>query len=187
MSSSESTDRSEGDAGREDRGSRLRWTLAGILCTGLLVLGVAAAVSGCWGHRGFGHHGHRHEFSPERLRHHVTWMLRRADASDDQTDRIVAILEETHNAIQTQRDQHRGQHEAWLAALTGDRVDRDALEELRANGMTSLEQVSREITGALAEVAEVLTAEQRRELAEELENFHSFHRGDAREEEEETG
>ena len=60
--------------------------------------------------------------------------------------------------------------------LARDPVDRGALEALRASTLRLAEQASRRFTQALADVADVLTAEQRKELAERLARHHA-HRG----------
>ena len=60
--------------------------------------------------------------------------------------------------------------------LSHDTVDRAALEALRADQLKLAEQASRRFTQALADVADVLTPEQRKALAERIGRWHG-HRG----------
>jgi periplasmic protein CpxP/Spy len=64
-----------------------------------------------------------------------------------------------------------GRHQA-LALLSQPTIDRGALEALRANQLQMAEQASRRLTQALADAADVLTPEQRRQLAERAERWH---------------
>jgi len=60
--------------------------------------------------------------------------------------------------------------------LSQDHVDRAALETLRAEQLQLAEQASRRLTQALADVADVLTVAQRKQLAERIGRWHG-HRG----------
>ena len=61
--------------------------------------------------------------------------------------------------------------------LLADTIDRTALETLRAERLADAEQISKNLVGALADVAEVLSPEQRKVLNERIEQFRSLRRG----------
>ncbi|HSF04920.1 MAG TPA: periplasmic heavy metal sensor, partial [Methylomirabilota bacterium] len=70
-------------------------------------------------------------------------------------------------------------HEArrqGLELLSKDTVDRAALEALRVDQLRLAEQASQRFVKALADVADVLTPEQRKQLAERIGRRHG-HRG----------
>ena len=104
-------------------------------------------------------------------------MLDDVDATDEQVDRIVVIAEAAHDDLRALHQSHSEQRDAFVEALGGERVDREALEVLRAQTMDMAKQASVRLTMALAALAEVLTPEQRRQLIEEHEQHHD-HGGD---------
>jgi protein CpxP len=124
------------------------------------------------GHGGWGRHGH-HRFSEERIRAHVEWMLRGIDVSAEQVDAITRIASEAARDLQGARDR-RADHAAVVTALSGETVDRAALEALRAEHVAALESASHKLTEALAEIAEVLTPAQRAALAAQHEKLRAL-------------
>jgi protein CpxP len=144
---------------------------AALAVLGLGAAGVTAA-PGWLGHgrHGFGHHG-PHAWSESDVRFAVELWLRDADASDEQAARIVAIANTAHADLRTLHDAHRSRREAFTEALVAG--DRAALEQLRRDELATVESASQRLVAALADAAEVLTPEQRRELAE----AHASHHG----------
>ena len=59
-----------------------------------------------------------------------------------------------------------------VALLSQQHVDRAALEALRADQLKLAENASQRLTQALADVADVLTPEQRQQLAERINRRH---------------
>jgi len=55
--------------------------------------------------------------------------------------------------------------------LAADHIDRGAIEALRVEHIQLAEQASKRFTQALADVAEVLTPAQRKQIAERMESF----------------
>lgn len=101
------------------------------------------------------------------------WMLRHIDATDEQQQRIREILDAAIDDLVPMREGHEDTRAAFTAALTADRVDVEALEALRVEKLAEFDAASSRILAALAEVGEVLTPEQRQQLAERAEK----HRG----------
>ena len=70
------------------------------------------------------------------------------------------------------RGQMQDERRQALAVLTADPIDRIALEAIRVQHVQRTDQISRRVTQALADVASVLTPEQRRQLAERVGQMH---------------
>jgi Spy/CpxP family protein refolding chaperone len=124
-------------------------------------------------------HGHGHR-DPEAMREHAEfaadWALGRVDATEEQKAEVQAILDRTLADVSALRGDHGALHEAAVAELTAPTIDRDALEALRAEQVAELEEASRTIVEGVADIATVLTVEQRLELAELAERFHGRRR-----------
>lgn len=149
----------------------------GSAAVGLLGLMVVTA-SACGRHHGPGPYGMLHgdeEIDLDHLRHGARWMLRSADPSDEQLDEIAIIAK---GAIEQMRGLHEGHeaHRAELAAAFSSQVvDRDALERLRGEALSRMEDGSKRVVDALVQVAEVLTPEQRATLIAEHEKRRGRH------------
>ncbi len=163
------------------RMNRRRWigfSLAGLAGLGALGAGLFSSPAfgggrhGFFGH-GFGRHGHGH-WDEEHIRGHVEWWLRGVDASDQQVDEITKIATATAQDLKGLREEHRAAREKVVAALSGENVDRAALETLRAEHVAAADGASKKITEALAQIAEVLTPAQRTELVAQHERFHAL-------------
>lgn len=146
------------------------WKIAGIGAAIAGVLSMAACHHGGPGwHHGPGAHG---QMTPEeaskRIDKAVNWVLDDVDATAEQKSRVAAIAKDAMRELMPLRDQHRGARDKAIALLSGERIDRGALEQVRADEMRLAEQLSRRVTQALADIAEVMTPVQRRQLAEQL-------------------
>lgn len=155
-------------------GKPKRRFLAGLLTGGLagaLLAGGASLVA--YAHEGpgggprcMGRHG---QMGPEAMRHRVDfatdWMLKKVNATDDQKVKVKEIVGGAVTDLSGLRETHRTNREALMAALTAESVDRAKLETLRKSEVELAERASQRITLALADVADVLSPEQRRGLA----------------------
>jgi Spy/CpxP family protein refolding chaperone len=128
---------------------------------GLAWAGTHAASSLCEGSGG--HFGQR--FARLHVDFAVDRALKAAQASPQQRDQVEAIVERAFAEHATFRDQHRSLHTEAVEILTAPTVDRSRLEALRAKHMAIAEEGSRHLTAVLAEIADVLSPEQRRQLA----------------------
>ncbi len=147
-----------------------------LLVGGSIVSVPLAATAGAWfGRLGHGHRHHGHG-DPEAMREHAGfvagWVLRRVDGTDAQQEQVRATLETLIDEVYPLVDQHRAHHEAWMAELTRPSIDREAIHELRRAEMELAEVASTKLADALADVAQVLTAEQRLELVELARHHH---------------
>ncbi len=160
-------------------GRRRFWKRAGIVAVvGAALTGLGAAVfahGGPGGGRGSWHG--QHEMSPElqakRVDLMIEHMLDGIEVSADQKSRINAIVTATMKEMQPLRAQRFEARREAIAILTQPTVDRAAIETFRAEKLKLADAASQRLTQGIADVAEVLTAEQRAALAEKF----SRHRG----------
>jgi Spy/CpxP family protein refolding chaperone len=146
--------------------------VAALLALAAVLLG--AFVSCGHGH-GFGRRGHGLA-SPEEAREHIArhadWALGRLDASEPQKERIVALLGDSVDELYRLRDRHRVHHDELVRLFTADAIDRAAIETIRSQEVALIDEASAALATTLADVAEVLTPEQRAELSDWSDHFH---------------
>jgi periplasmic protein CpxP/Spy len=136
--------------------------------------GVAAGI----GFKAFGR-GRRHGYGPidpTDLDRHVDRMLKHLyveiDATDAQKQKLDPIVRQAAKDLAPMRENlHAARREA-LELLSQDKVDPAALEALRAKQIGLADEASRRLTRAVTEAAEVLTPEQRKELAAHFARRH---------------
>lgn len=135
----------------------------------LLGVGVVAALvstvacTGSGAHRSIADHGTWGVNSMETM---TNIELRRLDATAEQKQQISVITKNAAKDLQAFHDQHDAAHDKLLALLTAPKVDRDALEALRASELELADQASRRITVAVADIADILNPSQREKLAQ---------------------
>lgn len=141
---------------------------------------VASAVATKVGWRHDRHRPHK-ELSEEELNERVNRMVRHLaidiDATDQQVAEITALVTETAQDLRGLRGEMRASRKQLQALLTAEQIDRVALEGLRAERLADIDRMSQEITDTVADVAELLTPEQRVVLAEHIENFGPMRHG----------
>jgi Spy/CpxP family protein refolding chaperone len=155
-----------------------------IVTLALAVLGAGAvAVPAAMAFRGLGGHGFRHGMAhdPEKAKEHaafaVEWAFRAVDATEEQKTEGRVVVERIVDQLIPLGERHRAQREALVREMSKPQIDRVALERLREDGLALADEASRIGLDGVADLAEVLSPEQRVEL---LELAHRFHRGDGR-------
>jgi Spy/CpxP family protein refolding chaperone len=93
------------------------------------------------------------------------------DATDEQKQRLEPIVKQAVKDLLPVREKAHAARKQAIELLAADRIDRGAIEALRAEQLQLAEQASRRFTQALGDVAEVLTPAQRKQLAERMESF----------------
>jgi Spy/CpxP family protein refolding chaperone len=93
------------------------------------------------------------------------------DATDEQKQRLEPIVKQAVKDLLPVREKARAARKQAVEILSAERIDRGAIEALRAEHLQLAEQASKRFTQALADVAEVLTPAQRKQLAERMETF----------------
>jgi Spy/CpxP family protein refolding chaperone len=99
-------------------------------------------------------------------------VLDRVSASEAQRAEMAAILDEAAPRAFAHRQEGEALRADLREELTAETIDREALEEIRASALELADRGSRELVSAVADLAEVLTPAQRREIADEVERWH---------------
>jgi len=134
------------------------------------VIGVIAIACFAFGSHGC-HHGWHHgvaQLSGAELTQRIERMSDRAldyvDATDAQREQIASIMQAYKPQFEQAASRHIENRQQALALLGKAEVDRAALEQLRLKAFGSLEANSSELVQMAADIADVLTVEQRQKL-----------------------
>lgn len=113
---------------------------------------------------------------PAMMDEHLDRMLKHLyveiDATDAQKQQLAPIVKSAVADLLPLRTQMRDGRRQAIALLSQDQIDRAALEALRADQLRLAEQASVRFTQALADMADVLTPAQRKQLAERVGRWH---------------
>ena len=148
--------------------TRSRFKLAALIVIPLVAIGGALA---------YAHQGGMHQdpMSAERIEmhlDHLSAMLTKVGASDAQKSQIDGILRPAFASLQTVRDEHHATLVQFHEVMLAPSVDRAKMESLRAAQIKALDDASRNLVTAVEDAAEVLSAEQRAALAQEIRKHH---------------
>jgi Spy/CpxP family protein refolding chaperone len=145
-------------------------TLIGGIAAGIGIKAFAQGGGYCGWHRGGFAAG---PLDPAALDEHLDRMLKHLyveiDATEEQKQKLAPIVKQAAKDLLPLRERIREARGKALELLTQDSVDRTAIEALRAEHLQLAEQASRRVAQSLADAAEVLTPEQRKELAARVE------------------
>lgn len=151
---------------------RHRW-IGAILAIGAIVA-VVAFTTNCWRspygpHSFFGNKDAKHvaEFVVDRIMSEVK-------ADDAQKLKARGIADAAAGDLKELVMQHRESHKMLVAILREPTLDRAKLEALRVKTAQSLDESSKRISVAMADLADVLTPAQRLQLVERMEKNHGF-------------
>jgi periplasmic protein CpxP/Spy len=122
---------------------------------------------------------------PTMIDRHVERMMKHiaveADATAEQQAKLVTIATGTVDDLLPLRAKAQATREQAIALFTATNVDRAAIERLRSERLALAETASKRIAQALADAADVLTPDQRKNLVERLSSFggrwHFWHHG----------
>ncbi|SRR5436190_6587735 len=113
---------------------------------------------------------------PATLDEHLDRMLKHLyveiDATDAQKQQLAPIVKGAARELLPLRAKMHDARRQAVELLSGESIDRAALETLRADQLKLAEQASKRFVQALADVADALTPEQRKQLAERLGRWH---------------
>ena len=123
------------------------------------------------------HHGGA-AMTAEDFAAHVDKFLRHVyievDATPAQQAQLDPIVKQAVADLAPLHAQMHDFHAEVLKALSADTIDRGALEILREQHIAAADQASRRITQLIADVADVLTPEQRKTLAARIAEHHGI-------------
>ena len=98
------------------------------------------------------------------------------DATDAQSAKIAELVAALVKEMRPMHAQMKASRDEVHALLTADQIDRAALETIRAARIAEIDQMSQRALTAAADVAEVLTPEQRRVLDQRMRELRSMFR-----------
>jgi periplasmic protein CpxP/Spy len=152
--------------------------LGSLLVGGMNLYSQAHPGPGWWFRAGHGPGGSWRQgaYDPDmvqaRIEFATDWILSRVEASDEQHQQVKAIVQATVQDLAPMREQHHQNKQTMLQSLTQPTINRAALGDIRRAELQLAETASERIVAALADVAEVLTPEQRTRLAEFMSRWH---------------
>ena len=143
---------------------RKRRLVMGSIITAVVVLAGSALAYAHGMGGGWRHGGMDAAEMTEHLQVHVQHVLEQVDATPEQKAQIKDIVAAATKDLEALREQHGGAHKELHEIFTAPTIDRAKLEALRAEHMQALDAASKRCATALADAAEVLTPEQRKQL-----------------------
>lgn len=99
---------------------------------------------------------------------HLDRALEQAGASAEQRSQVQAILKAARDDLRAQFEASRGLHEQLQQAFTQPTVDARTVEALRQQMLARHDQASKRQMQALLDASRVLTVDQRKALAEQM-------------------
>jgi Spy/CpxP family protein refolding chaperone len=114
---------------------------------------------------------------PGRMEGMIERVLWSVDASREQREKITTIVEGTVDDLFALREKHLDGRRQIREALAAPTIDRGRIEALRGEQMQLADAASRRITDGLTSAAEVLSPEQRSQLARRIDRWHRWFRG----------
>jgi protein CpxP len=151
----------------------------------ILLIALAAGFAGGYASRSFAHGAGNfmsETMDPAQMDEHVQRMVKHlaveVDATPEQQEKLNAIAKSAAHDLTPLRGNMKRTRQRALELLSADKVDHAAIENLRTAQLAVMDTVSRRLTQALAEAADVLTVDQRKKLAERAQHFgHHWQRG----------
>ena len=128
-------------------------------------------------HRGFMGGSQDPAKADERIERMVKHLAVEVDATPEQRSKLTDIAKAAARDLRPLREKARDARKRGMALLAAPTIDRAAIERLRAEQIQAADAVSKRMSQAFADAAEVLTPDQRKKMAERMERRHSRQRG----------
>jgi len=145
--------------------------MATIAATGCGWRGAGRPHWGGWRHSGWAD-------DPDAAKEHVQdmahWALKSVDVTADQRARVDGILGRLVDDMQPLAKAHRANRDAMVAAFTAESIDHEAIERVRQSDLDLAAKAYTRFTDAFTEIGEVLTRQQRLELAAAAHHFRRW-------------
>ena len=126
------------------------------------------------------HHWHAHKMHSfmsgpvdaaevdRRVEKMTGWVAKDVNATSEQREKLAAIAKSAAKDLLPMRETMRDARAKARELLTTASVDRAAIEQLRADQIANADAMSKRVSSALADAADILTPEQRKQLSERL-------------------
>jgi periplasmic protein CpxP/Spy len=152
------------------RPARIRLLMATLAVAAAGTLGTVAWAAGPGEHGMHGMHGGggQHRGMGMMGPRMVERMLDAVNATPEQRSQVQQIVRATHGDLQAQREAGRKLRDQQMQLFTQPTVDARAVETLRQQMLAQHDQASKRMAQAMLDVSRVLTPEQRKQLAERL-------------------
>lgn len=95
-------------------------------------------------------------------------MLDRVNATPEQRTQIQQIVERNREAMRAEHDAGRALRDQAMALFAQPDIDVKAVEALREKQVARMDAASRQMTQAMLDIAKVLTPDQRKQMADEM-------------------
>lgn len=147
---------------------------------------VAAGFIGAYASKSFAHGPYPlivENPDPAQMDEYVERMVKHlaveVDATPPQREKLTSIAQAAARDLAPLRGKMKEARKQALDLMNAENIDRDAIENLRVEQISLLDTVSKRMTLALADAAEVLNPDQRRKLAERMQRYSHgrHHRG----------
>ena len=151
--------------------------------TWIAIAAAVAALGGSAFAAGAGHeHGHGHNpwmMDAAQADKHIEMLVEHIlpDGTAAQKSRVTEIAKACFNDVKPIHQQLQEGHEAMTKLLAQPAIDRAALENVRADHVKKMDQMSRRVLAAAMDAAEVLTPEQRVKFNGALHMMATSHMG----------
>ena len=131
-------------------------------------------------HRGMMHASFTPEQAEKRIDRGLKHFYVEVDATEAQKQKLDPIVKQAAKDLMPLRAKMHEARKQGAALLSAETVDRAAIESFRAQQLQMADAASKRFSQALADVAEVLTPAQRKDLAQRLERMGPGMRGGMR-------
>ncbi len=123
-----------------------------------------------------GNMGMMHKAKGGSMQKRLMRALDSVNATDDQKQKINAIFDKAHESVTQLRGQPGAMRNEMKALFAGPTVDANAVEAARQARMQKMDEASKIMSTAMIDAAQVLTPEQRAQLAERFSKKSGAHR-----------
>ena len=143
----------------------------------IIIVALVSALVGGLVTKAVGHMKHRwhHNFvhgkidpakAERRAEYIANRLAKKVDATSEQKQKLVVIAKSLTKDLLPLREKMRDTRAEARKLLTQEQIDKSAIETFRAEKIALADQISKRVSVAMAEAADVLTVEQRQKISD---------------------